>query len=75
MTVEGTDMSATTDGVTLISSARDEADRRWPQSSPDFKRHVKKTPLEWLDEGMASGFVLGAQWAATRIHNEGRPDD
>ena len=25
-----------------------------------------RLPMDWLDEGMASGFVLGAQWAADR---------
>ena len=30
--------------------------------------------MDWLDEGMASGFVLGAQWAADRAEQIEKED-
>ena len=46
-------------------AARAEAERRWPRVA-----RRNKTADEWLDEGMASGFVLGAQWSAARAARE-----
>ena len=45
----------------VTDDARAEADRRWGD-----RRTSDRLPMDWLDEGMASGFVLGAQWAAGR---------
>lgn len=42
--------------------ARVEAERRWPQP---FRRS-DRLPIDWLNEGMSSGFVLGAQWQSAR---------
>ena len=49
----------TTDPFT--KAARAEAERRW---SP---RESDRLPMDWLDEGMGSGFVLGALWARTYL--------
>ena len=46
---------------TITDDARAEAARRWGD-----RRTSDRLPVDWLDEGMASGFVLGAQWAAAR---------
>lgn len=45
----------------FTQAARAEAERRWPRVA-----RRNKTAEEWLDEGMASGFVLGAQWSAAQ---------
>lgn len=45
----------------VTDDARAEAARRWGD-----RRTSDRLPVDWLDEGMASGFVLGAQWAAAR---------
>ena len=45
----------------VTDNARAEAERRWGD-----RRTSDRLPSDWLDEGMASGFVLGAQWAAGR---------
>ena len=42
-------------------AARAEAEKRWPPKP----RWI--TPTDWLNEGMASGFVLGAQWAESAL--------
>ena len=49
------------DRQTIADDARAEAARRW-----GGRRTSDRLPVDWLDEGMASGFVLGAQWAADR---------
>lgn len=49
-------MNITTD-VNVIERARAEASKRWQSRESD------RLPIDWLNEGMASGFVLGAQWA------------
>ena len=48
----------------FAEAARAEAERRW---SP---RESDRLPMDWLDEGMGSGFVLGALWARTHIGQE-----
>ena len=50
-----------TDRPSVTDDARAEAARRWGD-----RRTSDRLPVDWLDEGMASGFVLGAQWAAAR---------
>lgn len=51
-----------------------EAERRWPRArrrtGPD-----PTTPLGWLNEGMASGFVLGAAWSARRHPEPVKPSE
>ena len=47
--------------TTITDNARAEAERRWGD-----RRAFDLLPIDWLNEGMASGFVLGAQWAAGR---------
>jgi len=42
--------------------AQAEAERRWPRATGELL-----TPRSWLDEGMASGFVIGAAWAASTL--------
>ena len=42
----------------FLAAAREEAARRWPNTGP-----APTTALARHDSGMASGFVLGAQWA------------
>lgn len=54
----------TTDAFT--TAARAEAEHRWPSSGP---RNLHRD-IEWHDEGMASGFVLGAQWSAAQEPTE-----
>ena len=49
------------DRQTIADDARAEAARRWGD-----RRTSDRLPIDWLDDGMASGFVLGAQWAAAR---------
>lgn len=46
----------------LGDAARAEAERRW--GSRPLKPNSEMTAPDWLDEGMSSGFVLGAQWQA-----------
>ena len=49
----------------LTERARVEAERRWPREGrPTTNAGNPLTPKGWLDEGMASGFVVGAAWAA-----------
>lgn len=45
----------------MDDAAREEAERRWPRTSQPNK---DMTPVNWHDEGMASGFVLGSEWQA-----------
>ena len=49
------------DRPSVTDDARAEAARRWGD-----RRTSDRLPMDWLDEGMASGFVLGAQWAVAR---------
>ena len=59
-------------------AARAEAERRYNRIA-----RRNKTADEWLDEGRASGFTSGAEWARTRLaaqgpqvtirHEEGEP--
>ncbi len=49
----------------VLEEARVEAARRW-----GGRRMSDRLPIDWLDEGMASGFVLGAQWAGARLADE-----
>src|SRR5690625_5186065 len=64
------------DRPSVTDDARAEADRRWGD-----RRTSDRLPSDWLDEGMASGFVLGAQWAAgraettTSVIHLSNPDD
>ena len=58
----------TTDNFT--EAARAEAERRWPRVA-----RRNKTADEWLDEGMASGFVLGAQWSAAQEPSDAEVED
>lgn len=46
--------------MSITDRARAEAEKRWHPRKSD------RLPIDWLDEGMASGFVLGAQWAASQ---------
>ena len=50
-----------TDRPSVTDNARAEAGRRW-----GYRRASDRLPIDWLNEGMASGFVLGTQWAAGR---------
>ena len=45
-----------------LTAAKDEAARRWPS-----KNIRDPLPADWLNEGMASGFVLGTQWALAQV--------
>lgn len=45
----------------FLEAARAEAARRWPNTGP--APTTAPLALAWHDSGMASGFVLGAQWA------------
>lgn len=47
----------------FTAAARAEAEKRWPRTG---KPNAEMHPADWLDEGMASGFVLGAQWSAAQ---------
>ena len=51
-----------------LTAAKMEAARRWPS------RNIRD-PLssDWLNEGMASGFVLGTQWALAQIEARVKP--
>lgn len=55
-------MSAFTD------AARAEAERRWGYGP--LKPNSEMEASDWLDEGMSSGFVLGAQWQAEQEPTE-----
>ena len=46
--------------------AREVAESRWP--TPNMGDPL---PGDWHDIGMASGFVLGAQWARARVRHGG----
>jgi hypothetical protein len=65
----------TPDDLTL--RAQGEAERRWPREGrPTTNAGNPVTPQGWLDEGMASGFVLGATWAAAQapsVEDDERP--
>lgn len=50
------------DRPSVTDAARTEAERRWGD-----RRTSDRLPIDWLDEGMASGFVLGAQWAIAQL--------
>ena len=55
----------------LTERARVEAERRWPREGrPTTNAGNPLTPKGWLDEGMASGFVVGAAWAAEQGASE-----
>lgn len=54
----------------VTDDARAEAARRWGD-----RRTSDRLPMDWLDEGMASGFVLGAQWAAARAETTTATDE
>lgn len=45
----------------VAGRARTEAERRWPGDVPPAPSSAPLA-LAWHDAGMASGFVLGAQW-------------
>ena len=45
----------------VAGRARTEAERRWPSTVPPAPSSAPLV-LAWHDAGMASGFVLGAQW-------------
>ena len=62
--------TAPADRPTVTDDARAEAARRWGD-----RRTSDRLPMDWLDEGMASGFVLGAQWAAARTETTTVTDD
>ena len=51
-----------------LTAAKMEAARRWPS------RNIRD-PLssDWLNEGMASGFVLGTQWALAQVEARVKP--
>ena len=49
------------DRPSVTDDARAEAARRWGD-----RYTSDRLPMAWHDKGMASGFVLGAQWAADR---------
>ena len=51
-----------------LTAAKDEAARRWPS-----KNIRDPLPSDWLNEGMASGFVLGAQWALAQVEARVKP--
>ena len=46
----------------FTEAARAEAERRYNRIA-----RRNKTADEWLDEGRASGFTLGAEWARTHL--------
>ena len=62
--------TAPADRPTVTDDARAEAARRWGD-----RRTSDRLPMDWLDEGMASGFVLGAQWAADRAEQIEKEDE
>ena len=47
-----------------MKAAREEAESRWPKGARNVSDPL---PTDWLNEGMASGFTLGAMWAADQI--------
>ena len=52
-----------------LTAAKMEAARRWPS------RNIRDPlPSDWLNEGMASGFVLGTQWALAQVEARVKPD-
>ena len=53
----------------FLEAARAEAARRWPNAGP--APTTAPLALAWHDSGMASGFVLGAQWARSNTEQEG----
>lgn len=60
-TTTSADVRGTREDASMTASeqeARDEADRRWP------------SPNSGLYEGLSLGFVLGAQWQASRSRDE-----
>lgn len=54
------------DEIGGIDVAREVAESRWP--TPNMGDPL---PGDWHDIGMASGFVLGAQWARARVRQGG----
>ena len=58
-----------TDRPSVTDDARAEAAQRWGD-----RRTSDRLPMDWLNEGMASGFVLGAQWAADRAETTTAPE-
>ncbi|WP_440221191.1 hypothetical protein [Dietzia sp. MNB45] len=54
-------------------TARAEAGRRWGWPST-VKPNSEMSPSDWLDEGMASGFVIGALWAVDSAEGDGRAE-
>lgn len=44
----------------FMDRAKAEAAKRWPFTG---KPNKDMEPLDWFNEGMGCGFVLGAQWA------------
>lgn len=54
-------------------TARAEAGRRWGWPST-VKHNSEMSPSDWLDEGMASGFVVGALWAVDPAEGDGSAD-
>ena len=57
----------------VIPRARAEAGRRWGWPST-VKPNSEMSPSDWLDEGMASGFVVGALWAVDPAEGDGSAD-
>ena len=51
---------------TILDLAQAEAEKRWPKD-----KELSSPYLWFLNEGMASGFALGAQWATARFTKEG----
>ena len=47
--------------ISVAGRARADAERRWPGNVPPAPSSAPLA-LAWHDAGMASGFVLGAQW-------------
>lgn len=47
----------------LVARAQAEAENRWGAAAIEAVPSEGRTPQQWLDLGMAAGFVLGAQWA------------
>lgn len=62
--LEGTTMTDLMDRVR--EKARDESTRRWGHRKPFDENPPNHGPMDWLDDGMAAGFVLGAMWQAGR---------
>lgn len=61
------DPTPTTDDdlESLTRAAGVEAESRWGADIIEHVPKAQRTPTQWLDLGMAAGFVLGAQWVFT----------